>query len=954
MPGQGGQCSLPVVAQLRSTDDLIAPLDLGLGSRAPKLLPRKPAASIASGGETTVIDLSGPRIAAANLHRHWEAVGPNDIDVPSPNIAAGPSHILVVTSDDFAIYTKRGDMLFRADMNDWFSDAGYLCDPVAFYDTHDGRFVFCVLKYDGLEKQSDWIVCVSDDDDPLGYWHWYRLSAVLDGGEVTNNYARMPSMGFDYRGVYLTADMHDFDTDDFQYAKMRILDKSEIYNALPAHWHDFWGMYDDASTRSSGIRACRAHSYAPGPLLVSSNAWSGDYVVVWLISDPFDLPSLSGTRLAVWAYSYPPDAHQQGSSDCIYTGHASFGNAVYYENHIYAAHAVAYDWGSDLEAVFRYYKINVGAPSVVWQEQAGGPGVSHFDPVVSVNRRGDMIVICGVSGAELCWPGVVGFGRRSADPGIDDAQWLREGTGPYSGYWWGYYFGASLDGGDMETMWGIGQYAETGDTWGTYVAEINFDSARDTTPPADWNSFYTTQTTSQRPDLSILVRDLESGLYPPSASYEYSNNGGGAWEVVCGPDDPICSGDWGSTSYETISADSVAFDHDSMSDNLIRFHVEDMYCNESTSPTFTVQIDSTGPEPWGAVTPSATTDQTPDLSVTIRDATSGLHVTSGLWWCSRDGGSSYDGPFPADCTGSDWTTSTETMTAYGVPFNQDSMAQNAVCFWIQDMFDTESVSGWLTVEVDATPPGEWGGFTPSGVVNGGVQTCTVETRDVTCGLNVGSAEYRWSNDHGDTWSEWLSAACTGGDGTTAYQTLTAADVQFDCHSLDEENLIEFRVVDMFGNIGYSGAYAVRIDGLALVRGHVTLADWVGDPVGMLITLELLEGSVPVEVRETTLTSSFDYEVWFGSTGGTQMRGKPSHHLSYRQNAVLSGSDAVVIDWSFPHNGDVDGDDTIALSDLNEVLVHFGASGVRADVDGSGTVDLPDLNSVLINFGKTGM
>jgi hypothetical protein len=954
IPGSGAQSETLVTPQFRSPSDLIAPLDTGLGQHGPPLPPPKIPPTVGSSGDVTILDSGGPHIAAANLHRHWESLGPGDDLVPSPATAVGFKHVVVVSGDDLAIYAKCGDLLFIVDLNDWFYDPNYLFDPVAFYDTHDGRYVFSILSYDGGEKQSDWIVCISDTNDAMGGWHFYRFDATLNGAIATNNYASyVPSMGFDHRGVYLTADMFDFATDTFQYAKIRILDKTEIYNLLPAGWYDFWAMYDDASTVSRAIRACKMYSYPTNAFLVDSNYWSGNYLTVWDISDPVGSPVLQGRKVTVASYAYPPDAEQPGTSDVIYTGYAQLVNAVYYANHIYTAHTVGFDLGDEYLAFFHYFKIGVEDPSIVWEQMVGTPGLYYYLPTVDVNINEDMFLLVGFSNATVLPPSLASTGRRPGDASIHMLVEHERGTGAYSGYWWGYHFGTCLDGDDLESFWSIGQFGKAGDTWGTYVAEFNFDTLPDATAPGDWNSFYTTQTSTQRPTLYVLVHDLESGLYQPTATYQYTNDGGANWFLVASPFEPMCSGEWGSVEFETFTAEEVEFDHDSMTDNRIQFSVGDMYWNFGSSPVYTVQIDSMAPQPWGTLMPPMADDQTPDLSITIRDATSGLHVTSGQYWYSRDAGSTWEGPFVPACTGSDWTTNTETMTASGVPFNQDSMTQNMIVFYIEDMFGWASWTTWLTVPVDSAPPEGWQNYTPVGVVDGGVQTCTVEVRDVTSGLDVGSAEYRWTNDNGATWSAWLPAACTGSNGTTSYETITAANVPFNHHNLEEDNLIQFRISDMLGNIAISDFSRVMIDGVALVQGHVTLADWVGDPTGMYFALTLYDGAAPIDTQETTLDSSSNYEVWFMNAGGTQMWAKPLHHLSYRQTATLLGSGSNVIDWWFPYNGDVNNDNAIDLPDLNEVLLHFGQGGPWADVDGSGIVDLPDLNFVLINFGKTG-
>jgi len=54
----------------------------------------------------------------------------------------------------------------------------------------------------------------------------------------------------------------------------------------------------------------------------------------------------------------------------------------------------------------------------------------------------------------------------------------------------------------------------------------------------------------------------------------------------------------------------------------------------------------------------------------------------------------------------------------------------------------------------------------------------------------------------------------------------------------------------------------------------------------------------------------------------------------------------------PCDGDLDGNQSVDLDDLNLVLTNFGQSTSSGDADGNGKVDLDDLNMVLTNFGNS--
>ncbi|MEA3323707.1 MAG: hypothetical protein U9Q37_01005, partial [Euryarchaeota archaeon] len=80
--------------------------------------------------------------------------------------------------------------------------------------------------------------------------------------------------------------------------------------------------------------------------------------------------------------------------------------------------------------------------------------------------------------------------------------------------------------------------------------------------------------------------------------------------------------------------------------------------------------------------------------------------------------------------------------------------------------------------VDNVAPHHWRDFSLTDWVADQTPDCTIEVKDKTAGLDVSTACYKYSNDGGSSWSGWTSASCTGSDGTTSYQTLTASSVPF--------------------------------------------------------------------------------------------------------------------------------------------------------------------------------
>jgi len=112
--------------------------------------------------------------------------------------------------------------------------------------------------------------------------------------------------------------------------------------------------------------------------------------------------------------------------------------------------------------------------------------------------------------------------------------------------------------------------------------------------------------------------------------------------------------------------------------------------------------------------------------------------------------------------------------------------------------------------VDNVAPHHWRDFSPTDWVADQTPDCTIEVKDNTAGLNVSTACYKYSTDGGSSWSGWRSASCTGSDGTTSYQTITASTVSFNLDS-GTQNMIKFKIDDAAQSTGESDEYTVRID-----------------------------------------------------------------------------------------------------------------------------------------------
>jgi hypothetical protein len=114
---------------------------------------------------------------------------------------------------------------------------------------------------------------------------------------------------------------------------------------------------------------------------------------------------------------------------------------------------------------------------------------------------------------------------------------------------------------------------------------------------------------------------------------------------------------------------------------------------EAAPPT----ISNIQPSGW------ISTTQSPTISGSVIDSVSGISATSGLYRYSTNGGSSWSSFFPAAISGSNGSTSTQSITALNVPFGQDSGTQNRLEFRAADMVGNIGTVQ-AVVQIDVTPP----------------------------------------------------------------------------------------------------------------------------------------------------------------------------------------------------------------------------------------------------------
>jgi len=413
---------------------------------------------------------------------------------PDCTIAAGNNEIVVGVNTTMAIYSKSGTLNRTFGFDSLFSpvipSGARIFDPKIKYDHYNQRWIIIIDSTRG-NPQGSWIlVAASQTSNPSGsYWLW-ALDARQDGSTLTNNWADYSQLGFDTQGVYITNNMFQF-SGGFQYVKVRILNKSELYAGSALRWYDFWNLRNPDGSIAFTLQPAvhyRGIGGNPPAYLVNALWPSGNTLTLWTLTNPVGHwgvggpPSLSRRAVNCLGYDLAPDGQQRDSSIRIETNddrllYALYQHSATGERRLWTCHTTRYTWPGDSTAVsvVQWYEIDIVNNNVVQQGRFGAPGAYYFFPAIQTNINRDAFIVFGRSSTSE-YAQLRQTGRRStaALGTLEGSALIKEGESAYTGQRWGDYFEGARDPSDPSSVWLYGEYAESGNTWGTWTASTKY------------------------------------------------------------------------------------------------------------------------------------------------------------------------------------------------------------------------------------------------------------------------------------------------------------------------------------------------------------------------------------------------------------------------------------------------------------------------------------------------
>ena len=440
------------------------------------------------------VSAAGPSPLAPPVTSGFEAIPATGWVPPDCVCAAGPSHVIVAVNAEFRIYSKTGSMLRRTVASTFFSPvlpAGAsvkVFDPRIVWDHYNGRYLMIFAATQSSPARSWCCVAVTKTADPMGSWWLYALDSAVDGSTATSNWQDYPMLGIDPNAVYISGNQFRVGG-GFQYAKIRILNKSELYVGAPVRWYDFWNLKNPDGSGAFTVQPCvHYRGIGAGDAYFVNAIWpASNKLTVWTLSDPLrywrdgGAPVLSKVSVPCRSYDLPPQAKQSGSATTINTNDSRILNAIYQNaggvQRIWAAHTSKISWSGDSEArsAVQWYEIDVPTKRVIQQNGFGQSGAYYFYPVIQTDINRNAYVVFGrCSPTEFAHLRITG--RRVTAPlnDLEGSALLKIGESAHNSGRYGDYFGIGRDGADAGKIWAVGEYAESSGFWGTYVVSTKY------------------------------------------------------------------------------------------------------------------------------------------------------------------------------------------------------------------------------------------------------------------------------------------------------------------------------------------------------------------------------------------------------------------------------------------------------------------------------------------------
>jgi len=422
-------------------------------------------------------------------------LGQTEFSSPDPEIAAGLSEVMEVVNSTWAVFNKSGLKLAAGPFSSLFHDVkppALIYQPQVFYDSLLRRWVISALgrspsQTPGSPDLCVWLLAVSQKTSAMGPWNVWKMDVGRNDISSSANLADDQALGYNDMLLVMTANMYSATNPTFQYARVRVIDKRELYQGRLRTFSDFWTLRDENGRLASSVRPMRAPAGAADFYLAGVAPDSGSQLTMWQVNGTATSSAL--VRLAplrINRYDAPPDAAQRGTEIELETGPARLQSLQFMSGRLYCTFHETYPWTGDAAAGIRYLVIDGTAGSsaartfsIVVDKTFGNGLINYFNPSVIVDARGDAYFAFNYSSPNL-YPGVAYAGWPRNDT-LSAPVILKQGEAAFGTTQpapFGHVTSVALDPNADNAVWVAGAYVHQAEFWNTEMGALSVDPLR--------------------------------------------------------------------------------------------------------------------------------------------------------------------------------------------------------------------------------------------------------------------------------------------------------------------------------------------------------------------------------------------------------------------------------------------------------------------------------------------
>jgi hypothetical protein len=489
----------------------------GLGSGPGQSASRKTTATTVG---TTATSFAGPSFTSVGATNGYYMIPPDNAS------AAGPNNVVVATNGEIEVLSKTGTVQLNQSLVSFFKPLNPLSnfsdpnqtqafDPKVVYDATSGRFVVVALEQSDAGGTSNdantsrILIAVSNGGDPSNPANWSYTSV---NSELTINgkasWADFPGVATDGSAIYVTANMFDHATGNYQGSRLWVVNESTLAKSAAYDPSVLSGAASSSGGDFFTLQPAQIYG-APagsGTYLVAydgarSSTASGKALNIIHVTNPFAVggPTFSYQQVNVGnidsAGQYASFlAPQRGTSTAIDAGDNRALSAVWRNGSLYVTADVIPPSGPDAGHVTaHWFQVSTTGSKLALSQQGNvsgaaiGSGVRTYYPSIAVDANGDVVVNVSASG-----PGLYASAYYAVHLAGDAAGTTHtpvafaSGVAPYVRTFgggdnrWGDFSSVTVDPANPSGFWLFNEYATTQGTviqgesgrWATKVADV--------------------------------------------------------------------------------------------------------------------------------------------------------------------------------------------------------------------------------------------------------------------------------------------------------------------------------------------------------------------------------------------------------------------------------------------------------------------------------------------------